>query len=46
MEAMKEALSLNEASRAVLGLKNERDKIQNEYEKLDAEYMLASLELW
>ena len=43
---MREALSLNESSRAVLGLKNERDKFHKEYEKLDAEYMLASLELW
>lgn len=43
---MREALSFDEASRAVIGLKNERDKIQNEYEKLDAEFMLTSLELW
>ena len=43
---MKDAFSLNETSRAVLGLQSETDKIQNEYEKLDAEYMLVSLELW
>ena len=46
LAAMREALSFDEASRAVIGLKNERDKIQNEYEKLDAEFMLTSLELW
>ncbi len=46
LDAMKEALSFDEASRAVIGLKSERDKIQHEYEKLDAEYMMTSLELW
>ena len=46
LDAMKEALSFDEASRAVIGLKSERDKIQKEYEKRDAEYMMTSLELW